>query len=186
MENTHSTVSVVVDRVVLSGKRQEFEGYLKNIIKASSEFSGYLGTEVISPQGDNRYILIFRYASQEELDDWSSSEARDFWIKKIDQVIEEPSKLTTLTGLETWFCLAAPDKFVPPPKYKMVMVTYLAIAPTVTVFNLLFAPYFSSIPTHLVIFVTAPFIVTFVTYVAMPMLTRLFKHYLYPKQKNSE
>ncbi len=184
MENIDKTVSVVVDRTVLPGKVNEFEGYLKNIIDAASKFPGYMGSDVINPEGNHRYILVFRFASQEELDDWSASEPRNFWVNKIDQVIEKPTELITLTGLETWFYLSKANNFVPPPKYKMAIITYLAIAPTIMIFNLLFGQYFSSVPQHLSIFVTAPFIVILMTYLVMPIMTKLFKNYLFPKDKN--
>ena len=182
--NKNKTVSVIVDRTVLPGKTGEFEEYLKNIIEASSQFSGYIGTDVINPEGDNRYILAFRFNSQEELDVWSASEPRNFWVDKIDQVIESPTELITLTGLETWFYLSKRNHFIPPPKYKMAVITYLAIAPTIMIFNLLFGQFFSVIPSHLSIFVTAPFIVILMTYLVMPLMTRLFKNFLYTKESD--
>lgn len=185
MKNKDATVSVVVDRTVLPGKAAEFENYLRSIIEASSNYPGCLGTEVINPTGDNRYILVFRFASQKELDDWSASDDRNFWVNKIDQVIERPTQLNTLTGFETWFYLSKPNNFVPPPRYKMALVTYLAIAPTIMLFNLLFGHFFMAIPEPFTIFVSAPFIVIIMTYVVMPAMTKAFKNFLYPKNQPS-
>lgn len=180
MANENSAVSVVVDRTVLPGKVVQFENYLKQIIQASSQYPGYIGTDVINPTGDNRYILVFRFASQRELEEWSASEPRNYWVNKIDEVIEKPTQLNTLTGLETWFYLSNNNGSPPPPRYKMAIITYLGIAPTFLVFNLLFGQFFNFVPEHLSIFVKAPFIVILMTYLVMPALTKLFKSYLYP------
>lgn len=184
MGDQNQSVSVVVDRTVLPGRINEFEGYLKSIIAAASKFSGHLGADVINPEGGNRYILVFRFASQAELDLWSNSEQRNYWVNKINQVIEKPTELLTISGMETWFYLPKTEKFVPPPKYKMALVTYLAIAPTIMVFNWLFAGVFSAIPQPFTIFVTAPFIVLLMTYLVMPLMTRLLRKFLFPAAVN--
>lgn len=186
VDKTNDSVSVVVDRTVLPGKIAEFEEYLKQIIVAASTFPGYLSSDVINPQADSRYILIFRFASQQQLDDWSNSEPRSFWVTKIDQVVEKPTQLQTITGLETWFFLSKGEKFVPPPKHKMAFVTYLAIAPTFMLFNLLFGQFFSAIPQPFDIFAKAPFVVVLMTYLVMPTMTKLFKPFLFPLTTNKK
>lgn len=180
MQNANTPVSVVVDRKVLPGKVDEFKKYIEQIIGASSQFPGYLGTDVINPEGNSRYIIVFRFSTKNELDNWTSSEERQFWVKKIDEVIEKPTKLISLTGMETWFFLSKDSNFIPPPKYKMAIVTYLAISPTLMCFDLLFGQYFSSLPKYLVFFVTSPFIVVLMTYAVMPLMTKLFRKFLYP------
>ncbi len=179
MNDKSQTVSVVIDRTVLTGKVEEFERYQKNIIEAAMQFPGFAGMDVINPEGNNRYLLLFRFDTQEELDVWSASEPRNYWVEKIDQIVEQPTELIALTGLETWFFLSKTSRFVPPPKYKMSFVTYLALAPTVMIFNLLFGQYFSFMPERWLIFATGPFIVVLMTYLAMPIMTRVFKSYLY-------
>ncbi|MFT6791807.1 MAG: antibiotic biosynthesis monooxygenase (ABM) superfamily enzyme [Cellvibrionaceae bacterium] len=185
MENKNTPVSVVVDRNVLPGKVKEFKKYIGKAIEASSKFPGYLGTDIINPEGNDRYIIVFRFSSKEKSDDWIVSEERHFWVSKIDQVIEKPTELVSLTGMETWFTLSKAKNFVPPPKFKMAIVTYLAIAPTLTTFDWLFGAYFSSMPNYLVFFVSSPFVVILMTYAVMPMMTKLFKNFLYPMKKIS-
>ncbi|WP_413111754.1 antibiotic biosynthesis monooxygenase [Thaumasiovibrio sp. DFM-14] len=183
MEDKYNSISVVVDRKVLPGKLEEFKGYIENIIDASSKYSGYLGTDVINPEGENRYIIVFRFLSKKELDHWTASEERDFWIKKIDQVIEKATQPISLTGMERWFVVSNSSDFVPPPRYKMAIVTYLAIAPTLMIFDLLFGQYFASLPRYLIFFATSPFIVALMTYAVMPMMTKVCNSFLYSKAK---
>ena len=179
MQTQSIPVSMIVDRNVLPNKVDEFKVYLKGIIAASSQFPGYMGTDVINPEGSHRYIVVFRFSTKAELDAWTTSEERQVWIDKIDKVIEGPSKMLALTGLESWFVLSKSKEFVPPPKHKMAIVTYLGIAPLLTVFNALFGELFSALPLYLLYFATSPFIVILMTYLVMPAMTRLFMHYLF-------
>jgi antibiotic biosynthesis monooxygenase (ABM) superfamily enzyme len=68
----------------------------------------------------------------------------------------------------------------------MAIVTYLAIAPTIMLFNLVFGGFLTAIPQHLTIFITAPFIVILMTRVVMPLMTKVFKGYLYPQPPQNE
>lgn len=179
MNSNTPTVSVVIDRTVRSGKVAEFKRYQRSIIDAASKFPGFVGMDVVNPEGNNRYLLLFRFRSREELDAWSASTIRNFWVKKIDRVVQKPTELIALNGLETWFYLSSTERFVPPPKHKMGIVTYLALAPTVVIFNLLFGQFFSFMPEKLSIIATGPFIVLLMTYLAMPLMTKLFRNFLY-------
>ncbi len=176
---SEAPISVIVDRNVLPGKTKEFEEYVQKIIEASSRFPGYIGTDVINPDKENRYIVVFRFASKEQLETWTSSQERAYWIHKIDRVIEQPTKLVSLTGLETWFVLSKSNRFSPPPKHKMAVVVYLAISLTLTVFDFFFGDYFASIPIPLKFWATSPFIVIIMTYLSMPILTKAFKKFLF-------
>jgi antibiotic biosynthesis monooxygenase (ABM) superfamily enzyme len=180
MAKTEAPVTVVVDRTVLPGKAAEFETYLDAIRAAAEAFPGSLGSEVIQPGGGDRYILVFRFASQKELDAWSASEPRNHWVDKIDQIIEAPTKLIAISGLETWFYADEAKGFRPPPKFKMALITYIAIAPTIMLFNLAFGRFFEFAPSPWTIFLTAPFIVLLMTYLVMPAMTKLFSGFLFP------
>ena len=64
---SQTTISVIVDRNVLPGKAKEFEEHVENIIEASSRFPRHIGTDVINPDRENRYIEVFRFASKNNL-----------------------------------------------------------------------------------------------------------------------
>lgn len=181
MSQEDNSVTVVVDRTALPDKIADFEDYLASIRAAAADFPGFLDSDVIHPEGTHRYILVFRFASQQQLDAWSTSEPRCHWVQKIDQVVEEPTKLITLTGLETWFYAPDGADYVPPPKFKMAIISYIAIAPTIMAFNLIFGRFLTDIPSYLAIYITAPFIVLIMTYAVMPLMTKLFKGWLFGK-----
>lgn len=178
---TNEPVSVLVERKVLPGKQHEFEVLLKGIIRACSQWKGYLGTNVTKPPNqDNTYHVVFRFDSQENLHLWTQSEERHFWVAMIDELIEGPTKLQCITGLETWFALPGQQTLTPPQRYKMAVVTWLAITPLLICFNWIFGPYLQELPFVLRFLVSTPWIVLIMTYVWMPFMTKLFKWWLYP------
>ena len=176
-------VSVIIDRNVVPGKQAEFETLLNGIIEVSSHRKGYLGTNVTKPKSkdNNYYQVIFRFDSQENLDVWIQSEDRKKWVEKIDHVLEKPTQLQFITGLETWFCLPGTPTITPPPRYKMAVVAWLAITPLLIVFNYSFDPLFKDLALVPRFICMTPWIVLIMTYILMPFMTKLFKWWLYPR-----
>ncbi len=179
---TQQSVSVVVDREVLPGKKEEFENVLRGIIDACKTFPGYLGTDVHLPQikGGMHYRIVFRFATLDELKNWEHSPVRQEWVQKIDKLIKEPTKLQIISGLETWFALPRCNAIIPPKRYKMAIVTWLAITPLLIAFNLATQPLLGNLPLVLRILVTTPIIVILMTYVVMPYMAKLFAKWMYP------
>ncbi len=175
-------VSIIVDRKVTPGNKQEFEKLLDGIIHACSQFPGYLDTQVLRPKtaDDHRYQLIFRFDSEESLDKWVRSEERLNYVDKIDRLIEKPTTLQVITGLETWFTLPGQKTLTPPPRHKMAFVTWVAITPLLIAFNFLFGPLLNPLPLVMRFVISTPWIVLIMTYLWMPFVTKLFKKWLYP------
>ena len=64
------------------------------------------------------------------------------------------------------------------PKYKLVLITYFALAPTVVLFQLLLGWIFKEIPQPFTIIASGPFIVFLMIYVSMPLTKRLLRRWL--------
>ncbi|MBA3950579.1 MAG: antibiotic biosynthesis monooxygenase, partial [Rubrobacter sp.] len=69
-----------------------------------------------------------------------------------------------------------------PPRYKMAIVTWLAVFPTVLIIFTLFGPLLNLLPTVLRTLLFTLTMVTLMTYLIMPRMTRLFSFWLYPKE----
>lgn len=181
MSHHMTPVSAVVDREVLPGKKKEFEQALKGIIQASQQFSGYLGTDVFYPEKANDFLyrVVFRYQSDEQLKAWEQSSERKAWLKTIDGLIREPSALRTISGLETWFALPKAQTIVPPRRYKMAFITWLALTPLQLLFYFLFIKLHLSPLAKMLI--STPMIVLLMTYSVMPVMAKLFSKWLYRK-----
>ena len=183
---TNPPVTAVASRRVKRGREREFEEWVSGILAAANGFPGYLGSEVLRPgdaPGDDEYRIVFRFDRKSNLRAWEESEERHRWLREAEPLIHE-ERVHVLTGLETWFTLPWKAGEPSPPRYKMAIVTWLAVFPLITVILVLFGPLFGPLlgllPMLLRTLVLTAVMVSLMTYVIMPRLTRLFSFWLYP------
>jgi antibiotic biosynthesis monooxygenase (ABM) superfamily enzyme len=142
-------VTAVASRRVKQGREQEFEEWLSGILAAAKEAPGYLGSEVLRPsdsEDDNEYRVVFRFDHASNLRAWENSEERQHWLRKVEPLQHE-EKVHVLTGLETWFTLPSKVGEPSPPRYKMVVVTWLGVFPIVMIIFSVFGHWLSLLPT---------------------------------------
>jgi uncharacterized protein len=178
-------VTAVASRRVKPGREREFEEWVSGMLAAAKEFPGYLGSEVLRPSDpqDDEYRIIFRFDHASNLHTWENSEERQRWLRKIEPLLHEKEKVHVLTGLETWFTLPYKPRDPSPPRYKMAVVTWVAVFPVVAVIFTLFGQWLNLLPTLVRTLVFTAVMVTLMTYVIMPRMTRLFSFWLYPDRK---
>jgi antibiotic biosynthesis monooxygenase (ABM) superfamily enzyme len=178
-------VTAVASRRVKQGREQEFEEWVSGILDAANRFPGYLGSEVLRPSDpeDNEYKIIFRFDHASNLHAWENSEERQRWLSRSRPLLYQEEKVHVLTGLETWFTRASKPGEPAPPRYKMAIITWLAVFPLVAVIFSLFGQWLNMLPTLLRTLVFTAVMVTLMTYVIMPRMTRLFSFWLYPDRK---
>jgi uncharacterized protein len=142
------------------------------------QFPGYLGTTVIAPGGNvssMRYI-INRFANQESLDAWENSE-------ESLKLLEEVSKYSTkqrVTGMETWFSLPNLKTIGPPPRWKMAIVSFIGAYSISLLAQYILGLYLAQSPLLTNTLMTI-ILVLGLTYFAMPLLSRLLRRWLYPR-----
>jgi len=177
--------TAVASRRVKPGRERKFEEWAHDIFSAANKFPGYLGSDVFRPSGpkDDEYRIIFRFDHESNLHTWETSEERRRWLRRVRPLLKEEEKVSVLTGLETWFTLPARFAEPPPPRYKMAMVTWLAVFPLITAIFLALGPLLNQLPLMLRSLVLTVIMVSLMTYVVMPRMTRLFSFWLYPKRK---
>jgi len=179
-------VTVVITRKVKPGCKKAFEKFISGITASAMTFEGHLGTNVFRPSSpeDNEYRIIFKFNRASNLKIWEESECRRQWLARAESLRLEPDKIRIITGLETWFTLPAAKRIVPPPRYKMATVTLLALFPLIQLANYTLAPLLELLPLPLLLrrLIITAIIVSLMTYVAMPRMTKLFSKWLYPKK----
>ena len=179
---TNPPVTAVASRRVKRGREREFEEWVSGILAAANGFPGYLGSEVLRPgdaPGDDEYRIVFRFDRKSNLRAWEESEERHRWLREAEPLIHE-ERVHVLTGLETWFTLPWKAGEPSPPRYKMAIVTWLAVFPLITLILTLFGPLLGLLPMLLRTLVLTAVMVSLMTYVIIPRLTRLFSFWLYP------
>src|SRR5438093_2287978 len=123
---TADPVTVVATFRVAPGRDADFELWAHEITVAAAEFPGHLGASWVRSKG--RYQVIYRFADPSLFSDWHESDVRAEFLKKLAPL----ATLVTddhLTGLETWFELPNDPGRPAPPRWKMVVVTWIGVFP---------------------------------------------------------
>ena len=179
-EDTYQVTTIISHRV-RSGRERGYEEWLHGIATDAHKFKGHLGVSVIRPwdHAHPEYVAIVKFDQYSNLKFWMESDIRQEWIARLQPLIEKPEEVQTLTGLETWFTLSN-KLMVPPPRYKMVLVTWLGVFLMLPIPERLLAPLLSEFPMLLKQLISTGFSVVLLTYLIMPYLTQLFRKWLYP------
>jgi uncharacterized protein len=178
-------VTVDVLQQVKSGCEAEFEQVLSDLVEAARGFEGHLGVNVFRPTNYNNpeYRVVFKFDHLSNLKRWEDSAIRRRLVERTKRLTIGSSKIQRLTGLETWFTLSSEGAIVPPPRYKMLIVSFIVIFPLSNLLNLLLQPLLTPLPALLRSLIVSLVMLSLTTYVVMPRATKLFAKWLYPKSK---
>ena len=180
-------VTVAVIRIVKPGCEDAFEQALHDFVQDSLHLPGQLGVHILRPppgSGSREYGILRRFENAEARDQFYRSPLFEEWKQKIVGLVEGEPRYEHLSGLETWFTLPGQQAIVPPPRWKMGFVTLLAVYPYSMLLGLTVGKWIGgwALPLNSLIFNAC--IVTGLTWFLMPLLTRLFKPWLYPNLGN--
>lgn len=183
LESDRQIVTAVICHLVKPGQEAAYEQWLHDVSLVAQQFAGHAGVNFVRPADANylEYVVILKFDCYQHLKAWLDSPIRQRWIDRVKPLVESDQKVQILTGLETWFTL--PGKLVqrPPKRYKMAVLTAIAVFAVAQSLGLLLASSLISLPPLVRSFVMTVITVFILTYVVMPRLTRLFYRWLYPK-----
>ena len=161
--------------------------------KEVSKQEGNMGIDIIRPTSNAsskskfEYVIIFRFNTYGNLAKWEKSLIRNEWLQKGRKLVEADPDVQKLTGLEFWFTPYFKDESYamiplnPPPRYKMVIVTI----PVISIMLMTLVPQIHiltemlSIPFPVRFVIALTITVLLMTYVIMPLLTKLLKFWLF-------
>lgn len=171
-------IHIAITRRVRSGCEAEFERALREFFQASFTHSGVWGASMLTPPpgSDAReYGILRTFASETERDAFYASPMFLAWEARARALTEGEPVYRQLHGLEAWF--RAPH---PPPRAKMAVAVFLGVFPLSLVLNQTLVPFMNPLPFVLRIAVLNACIVVGLTWVVMPLITRLLRRWLHP------
>jgi antibiotic biosynthesis monooxygenase (ABM) superfamily enzyme len=174
-------LTITITRSVLPSREEAFESRVKAFIPQSLAFPGHLGVHVVKPSAAHSrdYVVVIKFKSRERWQafrDWPDyAEFR----QSIEPLLEREPAVHELSGLESWFTLPSDQAFHPLPQWKMALVTLLAVYPTSLAINLLLGEWIGEWHISLRVLTVAALMVAMLTWVVMPLMTRLFRPWLY-------
>jgi antibiotic biosynthesis monooxygenase (ABM) superfamily enzyme len=176
-------VHVAITRRIKSGREQEFQAALKEFFARSLAQSGVHGAALIVPppgSGSAEYGIIRSFASAAERDAFYDSALYAEWKKRVAPLSEGEPQTRELQGLEAFF---RGNSSALPPRWKMAIATYLGVLPVVMFLALTLGPLIQSWNFVLRNALFNAFVVAGLTWVVMPLITRLLRPWLNPKSQ---
>jgi hypothetical protein len=180
---TDPPVTITIIRRVKPGCEAAYEKLATQLSLEANKFPGHLGTNLFKPANphDNDYRIIYKFDCMSHFHQWQHSEIRKAITDEINKLLIAPEHMQILTGLETWFSLPNQGVLIPPPRYKMAIVSWLAIYPLVIIILEVLAPILQNLPIPLRAGLITLIAIPTMTYILMPRMTKLFSHWLYPE-----
>lgn len=179
-------VTVLITRRVRRGRTAEFERLMAGMQASAALFPGHMGGFLIPPERgeDNYWRMLFAFDTAAH----SESRERQGWLRQIAGVTHGAAATRVMTGLETWFALPAARTRAPPPRWKMVIVSWTGIFPLVLLASHTLTPWFAlaRMPSLLATFLVTGAITVAMTWLVMPTLARVFADWLYPTASEAD
>jgi len=187
-ESKEHAVIMLISRRVKVGSEAAFEQICHDMMVAASKFDGYVGSQLVHPGEepdieDPLFHVMLAFDSPEHLDLWKHSGERRLGLAAAQPHVEGSTHVRHITGLAHWFKVPGVSPVQAPPRWKVAVVTWLGICPTVYLLFLLLGPLIApwSLPARTVLLTML--VVAAMTWLVAPQLTRVLKPWLYPKPK---
>lgn len=174
-------VTVSISRRVRPGQEAAYEAWLHGIIDAASGFPGHQGVNILRPSGktDGQYVLIYRYDSWANCENWEQSQTRATWVAKLGDIVEGEAQMERVTGLEFWFNLPEIPAGAHASQHKMaltlIVVVFCLVYPLQVWLGPLLADWPSALRSLLIVIIQ----VLLMTYLVMPRVTKVLKGWLF-------
>lgn len=173
-------VTVLREMWAKPGHEKGLEDAMSALIRRGLEWPGHLGASVIRPAyPGGPYRFVYKFDRRSNLEAWHASDARAERMLAVRPHLVQ-DRFEAFDGLEAWLNL--PSSASHPPKWKTLLVNWVAIFPTVLLMGFLLSQSLRLLDATLHP-VAATAIVTGLTvpsvaFVTMPILTRLVRRWL--------
>lgn len=180
LQNTASATGPLTEVAawrILDGRVAEFEDWCDEVAATARDQPGHVGVDIIPPSdGEGEYVVVFRFETYAHLRAWQASDARRRVLKRAELFREGRPSNAMNSDLE--FCFAPAGSAAPPPRWKMAIVTVVAVWPASLLVPWLLRSLIGNLPSYLRALVVAMGIVILVTWVLLPVLSRVLKFWL--------
>ncbi len=181
---THpGAVTVLVTRRIKPGHEATFEKLMGDMIRAAASFEGHLGAQLVRPDEQpgsepGLYHVVFAFDTKQHLQAWQDSPARSLGLAALEPLTEGPVQMQMI-GMAHWFMTGTQHQ--PPPRWKVAIVSWLGIFPTVLVLFTLLGESLAVLPLVPRVMTLTGMVVLIMTWVVAPQLTKLMRPWLHAK-----
>lgn len=179
MPSSEGPVTVVLTRSILPGREADHERWVAETTTAMRAFPGFLGAALNRPTNLNpKWVFMPRWDSAEHLLAWDASPELEARVQALLPLVEGDTDRQRHEGLDIW--LAPPDT-PRPARWKMMLVTFLVLWPTILALMaaLAMVPALAALPWWAGPLPMLLLMVPLLEFVLMPLATRVFARFLY-------
>jgi len=172
-------IHVAITRRVLPGREEEFQNALREFFQNSFKHGSVMGASMLTPPpGSNtrEFGILRTFPNEAERDDFYRSPMFLAWDERARTMTEGEPEYRDLHGLEAWFR----SPYGPPPRWKMAAVTLIGVFPASVILGMTVGPLTDGWPFPTDTLVFSILMVILLTWVVMPLFTRLLHHWLHP------
>lgn len=177
-------IHIAITRRVRPGLEAEFQRALREFLQASFAHGGVRGASMLTPPpgSDSReYGILRTFDNEAERDAFYESQLFKTWDVRARALTEGEPVYRQLHGLEAWFR----SPHTPPPRWKMALATLLGVYPTSLLLALTVGKIVNTWPLLARSLVISACVVVLLTWVVMPLVTRLFQGWLHPQHQET-
>src|SRR3954454_23116081 len=170
-------VQMAITRRVRPGCEAKFQEELRNFFRDSFAHGGVYGASMIVPppgSSAREFGILRTFANEAERDTFYASPQFKAWDERAKTLTEGEPQYRELHGLEAWFRSTGR----PPKKWKMAVATVIGVYPTSLVLSLTIGNVIQGWPLVLSSLVMAVSMVAVLTWIAMPLVTRLLRGWI--------
>ena len=177
-------VSVVVRRRVKPGAEADFERAMQEFTAFALAFPGNRGIDVLRPQpgGSREYTVVDHFVDSSARKAFKEAPDYRAWMIKLRELTEQDPYIEERAGLGGWFTPPGALQPSPPAEVKMALVTFVGVYPLTSTLPPLGSWLLPEWHPLLVNVLVTGTIVAALTWVVMPILTRVFATWLFGRK----
>lgn len=176
-----ATVAACITSVIRPGMEKQYRDWLSEIQTTQAQFPGYQGTylQMPAPGSDGLWTIVLRFDSPEMMEQWFRSEERSALIEKSKGLVASENIKRMHSAFPGW--LPTDSEGQSPADWKAAMLVILGLYPVVELQLRFLSPLLSRWQPSLGMFFSNIISVLIISYVEMPILTKVFQDWLLPK-----
>lgn len=174
---TAGAVTAIMTQRVRPDAWDDFRRAHAEVTLVMRDFDGYLSCELVEPAPpvQRDHAVVFAFATREDLDRWFESNERQRVLELIEPLIEGERTLNVVGGFGGWF---ATDPHREPKRWKQAVAVLIALFPTTLALGVLQRWLTPDVPWVAALFVSNVLGIAILTWLLMPVVTRLLAPWL--------
>jgi len=178
-------VTVSITRHVDPSQEDQMRAWLRAGSELAQRFDGFLGSGWVRPGvNSTEWHVLYRFESQESLEQWELSAQRRWWLDSAQGLVDESSR-EHRTGIEGWFdepsSVDVQDLRTPsaaPPRWKQMCAIFLVFLPLSIAANYAAKDVLADLWLPIRVLITVVVMTPIMTYLALPWITKLLHGWL--------